>query len=160
LALVLRILLTRSHVHRSEDRLHGMSFQKDRSCQCRLKQFRRTVFARTPPPAFLFPDQRFQRPRPEDRPNCLAPVRGGGGYLAAPVFGVKQFFLKNFLFTKPSPEERRRRLSSESRSPCQPGFSAFLRFPKPKLQKAAENRRGNREAYPQSISAIRLSRGD
>ena len=54
------------------------------------------VLARTPPPAFLFPDQRFQRPGPEGPPDCLAPVRGGGGYLNRFVFRVKHFFLKKF----------------------------------------------------------------
>src|SRR5690606_24020734 len=110
-----------------------MSFQKDRSCQCRLK-FRRTSLGhRRLRVSFQIND--FKDQDRINRPNCLAPVRGGGGYLAAPVFGVKQFFLKNFLFTKPLREERRRRLSSESRSPCQPGLSAFPRFPKPKLRR-------------------------
>ena len=39
-----------------------MSFQKDRRLSVSTKVPKN--FARTPPPAFLFPDQRFQRPKP------------------------------------------------------------------------------------------------
>ena len=41
-----------------------MSFQKDRRLSVSTKVPKN--FARTPPPAFLFPDQRFQRPGPEE----------------------------------------------------------------------------------------------
>ena len=137
-----------------------MSFQKDRRLSVSTKVPKN--FARTPPPAFLFPDQRFQRPEAETPPNRLTPVPGGGGVLDASVFRVKQFFLKNFLFTKPLRKERRRRLSSESRSPCQPGFSAFLQFRKPKLPTPTENRRDNQKVSPSmhfsdSIEARRLT---
>jgi hypothetical protein len=128
-----------------------MSFQKDRSCQCRLINpeglslgHRRLRFS--------FQINDFKDQDRKNRPNCLAPVRGGGGYLAAPVFRVKQFFLKNFLFTKPLREERRRRLSSEGRSPCQPGFSAFLRFPKPKLRRPQQTA-GKTERHPSTQSS-------
>ena len=55
--------------------------------------------ARTPPPAFLFPNQRCQRPEPADRPHRLTP----GG--------------------------RRRRLSSRLGFPCQSAFSGFFLIP-------------------------------
>ena len=42
------------------------------------------------------------------------------------VFRVKWFFLKKNLRLRTRPEGRRRRLSKESHSPCQPGFSAIL----------------------------------
>ena len=60
------------------------------------------VIARTPPPAFLFPDQRFQRPRPELlRPHRLAPVVGGGGDLVASVFRVKRLIRRRTSFLRP-----------------------------------------------------------
>ena len=55
------------------------------------RQFRRTV-ARPSPPAFLFPNQRCQRPGPPWRPHRLAPGVGGGGYLVAPEFRVNRLF--------------------------------------------------------------------
>ena len=88
------------------------------------RQSRRTI-ARTPPPAFLFPDQRFQRPKPEKpakpfnarsrRRRCLTPL----------IFRVNQFFLKNFFNTPEARRPRRRRLSKESRTSSQQGFSTF-----------------------------------
>ena len=63
-------------------------------------------FARTPPPAFLFPDQRFQRPRPESLSDRLAPVCGGGGCLNRFDFRVKHFFLKKFSTTSKPSEDR------------------------------------------------------
>ena len=122
MALVLRII-DEIPRHRSKDQLHGMSFQKDRRLSVSTKVPKN--FARTPPPAFLFPDQRFQRPGPEEpakpfnarsrRRRCLPPL----------IFRVNQFFLKNFLNTPETRRPRRRRLSNEGRSHCQPGFSAF-----------------------------------
>jgi hypothetical protein len=55
--------------------------------------------ARTPPPAFLFPNQRCQRPEPACRPHRLTP----GG--------------------------RRRRRSSRLGFPCQPALSGFFSRP-------------------------------
>ena len=107
-----------------------MSFQKDRRLSVSTKVPKN--FARTPPPAFLFPDQRFQRPKPvkpaepfsasSRRRLCLAPL----------IFRVKQFFLKNFSNTPETRRPRRRRLSNEDRFPSQPGFSAFSQTRKPK----------------------------
>jgi len=48
--------------------------------------------ARTPPPAFLFPNQRCQRPEPPKRPNRLTPGCGGGGYVVATAFPVNRLF--------------------------------------------------------------------
>jgi hypothetical protein len=52
----------------------------------------REVIARTPPPAFLFPNQRCQRPEPPWRPHRLAPGVGGGGDVVASVFRVNRLF--------------------------------------------------------------------
>jgi len=108
-----------------------MSFQKDRRLSVSTKVPKN--FARTPPPAFLFPDQRFQRPQPvkpaepfnarSRRRRCLAPL----------IFRVNQFFLKNFLNTPEARRPQRRRPSKESQSPCQPGFSALPQTRKPRL---------------------------
>lgn len=100
-----------------------MSFQKDRRLSVSTKVPKN--FARTPPPAFLFPDQRFQRPHRKIRLNRLTPVRGGGRCLAPLIFRVNQFFLKNFLNTPETRRPRRRRPSKESLTPSQQGFSAF-----------------------------------
>ena len=65
------------------------------------------IVARTPPPAFLFPDQRFQRPKePADRPHRLAPGDGGGGDVVASVFRVKRLFRRRTSFRPPRPETR------------------------------------------------------
>lgn len=133
------------------------------------RQFRRTV-ARTPPPAFLFPDQRFQRPRePENRTHRLAPGCGGGGDVVASVFRVKRlfrrrtsfrpprpetgealfsasifrvkwFFLKKNLCLRTGPGSRWRRLSKESQSPCQPGFFSHFAGEEIRGLQAAKNR--------------------
>jgi hypothetical protein len=66
-----------------------MVSSRDRNCQRRDDP---KVIARTPPPAFLFPNQRCQRPEPACRPHRLAPGVGGGGYLVASVFRVNRLF--------------------------------------------------------------------
>jgi hypothetical protein len=63
---------------------------RDRICRRRLMP--REGIASTSPPAFLFPIQRCQRPKPPKRPHRLAPGVGGGGYLVAPVFRVNRLF--------------------------------------------------------------------
>lgn len=68
---------------------------------------RLALTARTPPPAFLFPDQRCQRPKP----TRWAPPKSVGG--------------------------AGRRLSRESQTPCQPALSSFLFvIPKSGIQSA------------------------
>jgi hypothetical protein len=75
--------------------------------------------ARTPPPAFLFPIQRCQRPEPPaGRPHRLTP----GG--------------------------RRRRLSMEAALPCQPAFSRFLRLPGEPGDRRQKLGAGNPEGLP------------
>ena len=65
------------------------------------------IVARTPPPAFLFPDQRFQRPKePADRPHRLAPGDGGGGDVVASLSRVKRSFRRTISFPRPRPETR------------------------------------------------------
>ena len=96
--------MTRSHERLSEERRHGVFSKRPQLSVSR--QFRRTV-ARTPPPAFLFPDQRFQRPRePENRTHRLAPGCGGGGDVVASVFRVKRLFRRRTSFRPPRPETR------------------------------------------------------
>jgi len=67
------------------DHIHGV-FKRPQFRQCRDGLVR--AIARTPPPAFLFPNQRCQRPRPGDpTPPVLRRAAGGGGYLVA---GLRQ----------------------------------------------------------------------
>jgi len=68
-----------------------MVSSRDRSHSQRRDSLVRTV-ARTPPPAFLFPNQRCQRPDRLRRPHRLTPVAGGGGYLRAAHLGVNRSF--------------------------------------------------------------------
>jgi hypothetical protein len=132
------------------------------------RQFRRTV-ARTPPPAFLFPDQRFQRPRTGEpilpfsarlrrrrrcsrlgfpcqavlskkNPFSAAPPEAREAVFTASVFCVKWFFLKKNLSLQIRPEGRWRRLPKEAASPCQPGLSAISRS------------RGSRPSRPQKTA--------
>ena len=121
-----------------------MSFQKDRRLSVSTKVPKN--FARTPPPAFLFPDQRFQRPKPAKpaepfgarsrRRRCLAPL----------IFRVKQFFLKNFSNTPETRRPRRRRPSKESQSPSQPNHPTFLKFQTPKLLEPQKTDKRSEEA--------------
>ena len=86
----LRSLLTSSHSNQpAEADWISWCLSRDRNCQRRDDP---KVIARTPPPAFLFPNQRCQRPEPACRPHRLAPGVGGGGYLVAPVFRVNRLF--------------------------------------------------------------------
>ena len=91
----LRSSLTSSQSHGPRRRtpkthIHGV-FQKRPQIRQRRDSLVRTI-AKTPPPAFLFPNQRCQRPRPACRPHRLAPGGGGGGYLVAPNFRVNRPF--------------------------------------------------------------------
>jgi len=71
LALVLRILLTSSHVIDPKTDAWYL-FKKTADSQCRMMTSR--VIARTPPPAFLFPNQQCQRPEPPKRPDLFSAV--------------------------------------------------------------------------------------
>jgi len=98
-------------------------FKKTADCQCRLK------FRRTSPGhrrlRFSFQINDFKDPnrsRPAQpfnarsrRRRCLPPL----------IFRVNQFFLKNFFNTPEARRPRRRRLSKESRTSSQQGFSTF-----------------------------------
>lgn len=102
-----------------------MSFQKDRRLSVSTKLFRRTVSLGHRRLRFSFQINDFKdqdRDKPAKpfnarsrRRRCLPPL----------IFRVKQFFLKNFLSTLPIPKDRRRRLSKESQTPSQQGFSTF-----------------------------------
>ena len=105
---------------------------------------------------FSFQINDFKDPEPEDRSHRLAPGCGGGGDVVASLSRVKRSFRRRTSFQRPRPKARealfsasfscvkwfflkknlclqttlagrRRRLSKEGRSPCQPGFSAILR---------------------------------
>lgn len=73
-----------------ETTFHGI-FKKDRIWSV-VEMLPVRSIARTPPPAFLFPNQRCQRPEPACRLHRLAPGVGGGGYLVASVFRVNRPF--------------------------------------------------------------------
>ncbi|MNV16107.1 hypothetical protein D3C71_1068610 [compost metagenome] len=98
-------------------------FKKTADCQCRLK-FRRTSLGhRRLRFSFQindFKDQDRNKPaKPfsarSRRRRCLPPL----------IFRVNQFFLKNFFNTPEARRPRRRRLSKESRTSSQQGFSTF-----------------------------------
>src|SRR6218665_135237 len=76
------------------------------------------LVARTPPPAFLFPDQRFQRPRPEEP----APLFSAGERRRRRCSRLSlrcQAPLKKKLFQPVRPGGRRRRRCSRLRFPRQ-----------------------------------------
>ena len=122
-------------------------------------------------------------------PNCLAPVRGGGGDLVASKVCVKNFFWKKFSRPNRSGDRRRRRLSRPP-NPCQvvlfkellstkpnPGglggggflrkagppvnraFQPFRRTKKPKFQDRKKPPGSAALAPPFVTEAIRLKRG-
>ena len=150
--------MTRSHERLSEERRHGV-FQKDRRCQCRdnLKDCRQDTAACVS----LSRSTISKTQEPEDRPHRLAPGCGGGGDVVASVFRVKRFFWRRTSFQRPRPEARealfsasfvcvkrfflkknlclqpplggrRRRLSKEAVSPCQPGIFSHFAAQRPK----------------------------
>ena len=72
------------------DHIHGV-FKRPQFRQCRDGLVR--AIARAPPPAFLFPNQRCQRPRPGfPDPAVLRRAVGGGGLLVAGLGGVNRVF--------------------------------------------------------------------
>ena len=78
--------------------------------------------ARAPPPAFLFPNQQCQRPKPprlsRKRPIRLTPDVGGGGYLSNLEPRVKSFLEETFrLSPLASPEGFRRSRQLLKKSP-------------------------------------------
>ena len=110
---------------------------------------------------FSFQINDFKDPEPEDRSHRLAPGCGGGGDVVASLSRVKRSFRRTNPFQRPRPEARealfsasfscvkwfflkknlclqttlvgrRRRLSKEGRSPCQPGF--FSHFAEQKTE--------------------------
>ena len=123
-------------------------------------------------------------------PNCLAPVRGGGGDLVASKVCVKNFFWKKFSRPNRSGDRRRRRLSRPP-NPCQVvlfkellstkpnpgelGGGGFLKTPEPPVNRAfqpihrtrnrsfRDRRKPPRKAawLPRFVTeAIRLKRGN
>ena len=126
------------------------------------RQSRRTI-ARTPPPAFLFPDQRFQRPRPERfRPHCLAPVVGGGGDLVASDFRVKRLIRRRTSFLSATPKDLRgggSGVSREGHSLCQPNLSVFFSASFPRELQAAKGVRRGRISFPGANRRFSRRRG-
>ena len=158
MALVLRII-DEIPRHRSEDQLHGMSFQKDRRLSVSTKVPKN--FARTPPPAFLFPDQRFQRPGPEEPAGLFS-----AGPRRRRLFSCLSFRCQAVLFKE---------LSFHQTAPGRSGGGGYLVKADPLVNRAFqpfcsfENRsfrhpqktaETTRRSAPQCISAIRLKRGD
>lgn len=164
-----------------------VSFQKDRRCQCRdnlegLSPGHRRL-------RFSFQINDFKDPEPEARSHRLAPGFGGGGDVVASLSPVKRsfrrmisfqrprlaarealfsasfscvkwFFLKKNLCLQDRPGGRRRRLSKEGRSPCQPGFSAILRSGRSRPSRPQKTAGWSREAaLRSSFPTIRLERG-
>lgn len=124
---------------------------------------------------FSFQINDFKDPRPENRSHRLAPGCGGGGDVVASLSRVKRSFRRTISFPRPRPETRealfsasfscvkwfflkknlclqttlvgrRRRLSKEGRSPCQPGFSSHFAETEIRRLQAAKNRLESREA--------------
>jgi hypothetical protein len=132
----------------------------------------REVIARTPPPAFLFPNQQCQRPELPQEPHRLTPVVGGGGVLVASNSEVNQTFLTFFNRQRPKSSAtskpcqitrtqipgrrrvRRRAVSNRPNSPCQPIFPIPE---KPDQSPAPENRAAETSRRPpQWFGAFRL----
>ncbi len=108
------------------------------------------VIARTPPPAFLFPDQRFQRPEPEAfQSDRLAPGLGGGGDLVASEVRVKRSFRRTISFFR-APPKRGRRVFTAS-------FSCVKRFFL-KKNRSLQDRPGRRWRRVFSASDFRVKR--
>ena len=122
--------MTSSHKFRprqGRDQIHGIVFKRPQVRQCRGYLVR--VTARTPPPAFLFPNQQCQRP------DCLS---------AAPLF---------------SAGGRRRRLSSGRPLWCQSVLSDFFASPQKPRRAAGnwrKNRCQGCRGQPSLAATIRL----
>ena len=124
---------------------------------------------------FSFQINDFKDPEPEARSHRLAPGCGGGGDVVASLSRVKRSFRRMNPFQRPRPEARealfsasfscvkwfflkknlclqttlegrRRRLSKEGRSPCQPGFWSHFAGTEIRRLRAAKNRLESREA--------------
>ena len=72
---------------------------------------------------------------------------------------VKWFFLKKNLCLQTTLEGRRRRLSKEGRSPCQPGFFSHFAEQEDRSLQAAKNRLESPRGSPLFRPTIRLERG-
>jgi hypothetical protein len=86
LALVMRSILTSSHSHqprRAPTGIHGV-FKRPHLSAYRLAP--REGAARTPPPAFLFPIQRCQRPDRLAGPTVRCPAAAKSGVCSRPDF--------------------------------------------------------------------------
>ena len=106
---------------------------RDRSASA--SKIGREPIARTPPPAFLFPYLRCQRPdRRFPTPPFSARRRRGAAYLVAPFFRVNRLFRKKFRSSLPLGQNLRRSsvparsgVSIEAPFRCQSALSSFLR---------------------------------
>ena len=83
----------------------------------RLRRRRRFSRLGDPCQAVLFAKNLFHQPTRE------TPETGGGGDLPTLQLPVKLFFLQKNLSPKTRPEDRKRRRSTDPRTPCQPAFS-------------------------------------
>ena len=140
MALVLRILLTRSHKTNPKIDFMVVSFQKDRSCQCHLfglhkevpLEHRRLRFS------FQINDFKDQTRRPSEHFSASSRRRQS---FKLPSFLCQAVLFKELFehFRNQLRQFRRRRVSTDPHPPCQPDLSIFLRNkPKglnPKIQK-------------------------
>ena len=102
---------------------------RDRSTCQRLDRSE-NLSAKTPPPAFLFPIQQCQRPRPAPPAPLELLIRPG---------------------------DRRRRLSREAAKPCQPDFSVHFENPRAKPQNPQSRQHVPTRANQTPIPGRRLS---
>ena len=155
--------MTRSHERLSEERRHGVFSKRPQLSVSRQSLGLSLGHRRL---RFSFQINDFKDPEPENRSYRLAPGCGGGGDVVASLSRVKRYFRRRTSFQRPRPEARealfsasfscvkwfflkknlclqttlegrRRRLSKEAASPCQPGFFSHFadRRPKPSGRK-------------------------
>ena len=177
--------MTRSHERLSEERRHGVFSKRPQLSVSRQSLGLSLGHRRL---RFSFQINDFKDPEPENRSYRLAPGCGGGGDVVASLSRVKRYFRRRTSFQRPRPEARealfsasfscvkwfflkknlclqttlvgrRRRLSKEGRSPCQPGFFSHLAEHEDRSLRAARNRLESREACLCFVRAIRLERG-
>ena len=177
--------MTRSHERLSEERGHGVFSKRPQLSVSRQSLGLSLGHRRL---RFSFQINDFKDPEPEDRSHRLAPGCGGGGDVVASLSRVKRYFRRRTSFQRPRPETRealfsasfscvkwfflkknlclqtalegrRRRLSKEGRSPCQPGFFSHFAGTEIRRLRAAKNRLESPRGLPLFRPTIRLERG-
>ena len=102
MALVLRILdeIPRSPIRRP---VTWYVFSKRPQLSVSTDEPRRAL-ARTPPPAFLFPDQRFQRPEPVEPAELFSAGSRRRRLSSRPSFSCQAVLFKELSFHETAPE--------------------------------------------------------